>query len=109
MGSGDEGHPLASLDLTTCFIGPEGLAEFAAMLHSNTTLEHLSLRDNNIGQLGDRSTGSCGTALAEALGSNSTLKVLDMSYNGLTDAAMAALTDANERRGVPLELRLEGN
>lgn len=107
--SGEDAHPLERLDMTTCFIGPEGLAEFAAMLRSNTTMRYLSLNDNNIGQLGDRTTGSCGTALAEALSVNTTLEVLDLSYNGLTHAAMGALLAANAARERPIELKLEGN
>ena len=107
--SGTGGHGLAALDMTTCFIGPEGLAGFAAMLRDNTTLLELSLRDNNIGQLGDRESGTCGTALANALEANTTLRVLDLAYNGLSKPAMNALISANARRATPVDLILEGN
>eukprot|EP00966_Prymnesium_polylepis_P140031 3234918-Prymnesium_polylepis.1 len=108
--SGDSGHGLTALDMTTNFIGPEGVAAFAAMLHSNTTLAELSLSDNNIGQLGDRTTGTCGTALAAALEANTTLRVLDLTFNGLSDAATQTLVGAKQRsdarRETPLELLL---
>lgn len=108
--SGDDGADLSALDMTTNFIGPEGVAAFAQMLHCNSTLEELSLCDNNIGQLGDRTEGTCGTALGEAIEANTTLRVLDMRLNGLSDAAVARLVTAKQRsdgrRSTPLELRL---
>lgn len=99
-------HRLAHIEMTTNFIGPEGLAAFAAMLQDNTALEDLSLSDNAIGELGDRATGTCGSALATALEGNSTLRVLDLTYNALSPAAMELLRNATERRETPLELRL---
>ena len=99
-------HSLASIDMTTNFIGPDGLAAFAAMLRTNTSLEELSLSDNAIGELGNRDTGTCGSALAAALEVNSSLRVLDLTYNALSPAAMELLRAASERRATPLELRL---
>jgi len=108
--SGESGHRLSSIDMQTNFVGPEGVAAFAAMLATNTTLQVLSLSDNNIGQLGDRQTGTCGQALADALAVNTTLRVLDLTYNGLSQAATETLIAAKEgsdaRREKPLELRL---
>ena len=76
------------------------------MLRTNTTLEELSLSDNAIGELGNRDTGTCGSALAAALEVNSRLRVLDLTYNALSPAAMELLRAASERRATPLELRL---
>ena len=108
--SSDHGHAIASLQMTTNFIGPEGVAAFAEALSDNTTLTSLSLSDNAIGQLGDRSSGTCGAALAAALEQNVTLRVLDLTFNGLSDAATETLTAAKQRsdgrRQTPLELRL---
>lgn len=102
----DDAHKLESIEMTTNFIGPEGLAAFAAMLRTNSTLEELSLSDNAIGELGNRDEGTCGSALAAALEVNSTLRVLDLTYNALSPAAIELLSAASERRATPLELRM---
>jgi len=97
---------LVSLELKTNFIGPEGAVALADMLCSNTTLMHLSLSDNNIG---DQAV-AIERAIVKAVEANTTLQTLDLTYNGLSSAVTETLLSAKERsdsrREVPLDLRL---
>jgi hypothetical protein len=69
------------------------------MLRRNSTLRELTLSDNSIREDGAR-------ALALALASNTTLRMLDMRLNGLSQDAKDVLCDARARREAPLDLPL---
>ena len=95
--------------MTTNFVGPEGVVAIAEMLRCNTTLRELSLSDNNIGEQGDRGASAV-RDLAAALEANTTLDLLDLTFNSLSTAAADTLKSAKHRsdlhRESPLELRL---
>jgi hypothetical protein len=82
---------LTALHLVCCGVGDAGVAALAEMLHHNTTLRTLDLR--NCAYLGDAGL----VPLGEALRVNGTLEVLllDSVDDGLSAAAKAAL-----RRGI---------
>lgn len=74
----------------------------AKALESNTTLQHLSLAMNEIGDVG-------ALALAKALESNTTLQRLSVVANEIGDVGAQALAQALEKNSTLQELQLDMN
>jgi Ran GTPase-activating protein (RanGAP) involved in mRNA processing and transport len=68
---------LERLDLTSTDIGPKGMASLASILRHNESIRELRLGHNN---LGTKSMKTLSTILCQQ---NTTLRVLDVSYNKL--------------------------
>ena len=91
---------LEHLSLASNGIGDQGAAELARALKKNTNLVSLSLANNRIGDKG-------ATELAEALTYNPTITTLDLSGNLVMDPGARAIADALRYNTVLSEVRLD--
>ena len=80
---------LTKLDLAYCHISSEGAVELAAALCKNTTLNHLDLSDNPIGEHVEGVT-----AVAKMLVENKTLTKLDLRYCHISSEGVVKLAAA---------------
>jgi Ran GTPase-activating protein (RanGAP) involved in mRNA processing and transport len=82
--------------------GKEGTLAASLMLAQTTTLTHLSMAANRL-------SWEDGGVLADGLRTNSSLQVLDLSDNHLTDAGVDAIAEAAVSVKTLKQLRLSSN
>ena len=95
---------LTELWLQDCHISSEGAVELAAALCKNTTLEHLNLSDNPIGEHVEGVT-----AVANMLVENKTLTELNLRDCHISSEGAVELADALCKNSTLKRLYLDGN
>ncbi|TYZ60348.1 hypothetical protein PybrP1_011199 [[Pythium] brassicae (nom. inval.)] len=94
---------LRSLDVTHCALEPPGIVAVFRALGENATLETLEMASASI------KSDQAAALLAQEVARNTSLRLLDLSYNDLTLRGCKLLRDAVVTHGTRVFLSLEGN
>ena len=92
---------LQEIDISCCGIGEEGMVALSSALKTNTTLKCLNACESRFGDKG-------AFHLAEAL-SHTSLQEIDISYCGIGEKGMVALSSALKTNATLKQLDISGN
>lgn len=95
---------LTRLNLANCSIATEGLLHLCKALETNTSITHIYLGNNKIGDSGDGENAP--DILSNSLDKNTTVTHVDLEHNNLQPGDKTNLQTRWDARGVEGELKL---